>query len=379
MAKPQIDWTGPDSRCFINPLLPAESKRLLTQCIEPHEHLKGHIWLASSGTESFPKMMALSKKAMLTSAEAVNAHLNAGKEDVWLNILPLFHTGGLSIHARAMLSGADLYDYSEEKWNPTTYMQLLEKHHIAFSSLTATHVYDLVALNFSPPPALRAIIIGGGMFPKKLHEKAYTLGWPLLKSYGMTEVCSQIATASQTDPEANLQVLKHIELRFNPENFIEIKTGALLTGFVHGNDPEKKFIDPKVNGWYTTQDKGTLEDNFLQIHGRGANFIKIGGENINVSQLESLWENIKVQHRCTFDAVLIDLPDERLGNIIGLAVVAAKEESLANLDPLIKEYNAQVLPIAKIRKTFSVAFLPRTELFKVKKNELRQLIGNDHL
>lgn len=377
MAKPQIDWNGPESHCFINPLLPAETKRLLSECIEPYGHLKGHIWLASSGTESFPKMMALSKKAMLASAEAVNAHLKATAEHVWLNILPLFHTGGLSIHARAMLSGAPLYDFSEEKWNPTTYMQRLEKYHITFSSLTATHVYDLMALNFSPPPGLKAIIIGGGMFPKKLHEKAYALGWPFLKSYGMTEVCSQVATASQADPEANLQVLKHIELRFNPENFIEIKSAALLTGFIHGNDPEKKLIDPKVEGWYTTQDKGTLNDHFLQIHGRGASFIKIGGENINVSQLESLWENIKVQHPCTCDAVLIDLPDERLGNIICLAVVSDSinsSESLADLEALIQEYNGQVLPIAKIRKTFPVASLPRTELFKLKKNELREKI-----
>jgi O-succinylbenzoic acid--CoA ligase len=371
MAKPQIDWNGSESHFFINPLLPEETKKLLSQSIEPYGHLKGHIWLASSGTENFPKMIALSKKAMMISAESVNAHLKATNEHAWLNILPLFHAGGLSIHARAMLSGSSLYDFSEEKWNPTAYMNLLEKYNIAFSSLTPTHVYDLIALNFSPPHALKAIIIGGGMFPKKLHEKAYALGWPLLKSYGMTEVCSQVATASQTDPEANLQVLKHIEMRFNPENFIEIKSAALLTGFIHGNDPKKEFIDPKVEGWYTTQDKGALKDGFLQIHGRGANYIKIGGESINVSQLESLWENIKVQHKCPNDAVLIDLPDERLGNIICLA---AASDSLTDLDIPIEEYNCQVLPIAKIRKTFHLKSLPRTELFKLKKNELRQMI-----
>ena len=42
-----------------------------------------------------------------------------------------------------------------------------------------------------------------------------------------------------------------------------------------------------------------------------------------------------------------------------------------DLDILIQEYNSQVLPLAKIRKTLKLAFLPRTELFKLKKNELR--------
>lgn len=371
MAKPQINWYDAESHLFINPLLPEETKRLLSQCIEPYGHLKGHIWLASSGTENFPKMIALSKKAMMVSAESVNAHLKATNEHAWLNILPLFHTGGLSIHARATLSESTLYDFSEERWNPITYVNLLERYNIAFSSLTPTHIYDLISLNLSPPHTLKAIIVGGGMFPKNLHEKAYALGWPLLKSYGMTEVCSQVATASQTDPDAHLQVLKHIELRFNTEDFIEIKSDALLTGFIHGNDPKKNFIDPKVEGWYTTQDKGALKDSFLQIYGRGSNFIKIGGENINVSQLESLWENIKVQHHCTSDVVLIDMPDERLGNIICLA---AASNSLTYLDALIKEYNCQVLPLAKIRKTFHLEALPRTELFKLKKNELRQAI-----
>lgn len=368
MAKPLIDWDSEDSHIFINPLLPDTKHKLLHQSVAPYHGLKGHIWLASSGTENFPKMIALSKMAMLVSAGAVNSHLQIEKNDAWLNILPLFHTGGLAIHARAQLSGSSVFDFSEKKWEPVQYVKQLGEFKIAFSSLTPTHVYDIVSRSLRPPKSLKAIVVGGGMCSEILHEKGLALGWPLLKSYGMTEICSQIATAST--PRADLKLLKHVNLRFNVEDFIEIKSDALLTGFVQGNDPDKRFIDPKVEGWYITQDKGTMSDGRLQIFGRGANFIKIGGENISFSELESTWENIKIKHQCHHDAVLIDLPDERLGKIVCLATVASN----VNFDPLIEEYHKEVIPIAKIRQIYTVDAIPRTELFKLKKNELREIL-----
>lgn len=375
MAKSLIEWEDEQSHVFINPLLPDQRQTLLQQSIMPYHNLKGHIWLASSGTENFPKMIALSKKAMLVSAEAVNDHLQIKAEDSWLNVLPLFHTGGLAIHARAQLSGSSVFDFSEKKWDPVQYVKLLRQYKIAFSSLTPTHVYDIVSRNLLPPKSLRAIVVGGGMCPEKLHDKGLALGWPLLKSYGMTEICSQIATASSPDAKgSHLTLLKHVDLRFNREDFIEIKSDALLTGFVHGNDPEKKFIDPKVEGWYTTQDKGSAQEGILQVFGRGANFMKIGGENISFSELENIWENIKVKHHSTQDAVLIDIPDERLGKIVCLAMVASKE--MESFEPLIEEYQKEVIPIAKIRRIYTVEAIPRTELFKLKKNELRESMIN---
>lgn len=374
MAKPLIDWTREESHVFINPLLPDSKYNLLHEAVVPYKYMKGYIWLASSGTENFPKMIALSKKAMLVSAEAVNAHLQIEKQDPWLNILPLFHTGGLAIHARAQLSGSPVFDFSENKWDPIQYVKQLEEFKIAFSSLTPTHVYDIVSRSLLPPRSLKAIVVGGGMCPEKLHEKGVALGWPLLKSYGMTEICSQIATAMTA--KTKLALLKHVDLRFNADDFIEIKSDALLTGFVHGNDPDKRFIDPKVEGWYTTQDKGTVADGLLQVFGRGANFIKIGGENISFSELESTWENIKIKHQCGHDAVLIDLPDERLGKIVCLATVASKD--MVHFDPLIEEYHKEVIPIAKIRQIYTVDAIPRTELFKLKKNELRETIMKSH-
>lgn len=372
MAGPTIEWESDQSLVLIHPLLPRETQNLLAQAVAPYGEMRGHLWVASSGTENFPKMIALSKEAFLLSAQAVNFHLQIEKEHSWLNILPLFHVGGLGIHARTFLSKSAIFDMSEKPWDPVNYVKMLGKLDISHSSLTPTHVYDLVHLQLPAPKKLKAIIVGGGELSDTLHEKALSLGWPLLKSYGMTEACSQIATALTSDRDAHLSILKHVEISIDADNFIGIKSAALLTGYVCGNDPLRRLIDPKIEGWFKTQDKGELRDGVVKVYGRGAHFMKIAGESINFSELETKWENIKLNHRCHLDCALIDLPDERLGRVVCLAV--ARSHGPINLDPLLAEFRKQVLPIAKIRAVHQVDALPRTELYKLKKSELRLLL-----
>lgn len=371
MAKPVIDWLDDTSHVLISPHFNEVTKSLLEDAVEPHRGLQGHLWLSSSGTEHFPKMIALSKKAFLASAKAVNTHFGITADHSWLNVLPLFHAGGLSIHARAHLSDSLVYDFSEEKWNPHLYVERLNKLNISFSSLTPTHVYDLIQHGLTPPKSLQAIIVGGGALPVDHHAQALALGWPLHRSYGMTEMCSQIATAPH--PTKKAAPLNHVEIRFDADDFIELKSDALFTGFVHGDDPQHDFKDPKVQGWYKTQDKGTLIDGTLHVYGRGSHFIKIGGESINLSELEMNWESVLNKHRCSKDAVLIDVPDERLGRKICLAVA----DSLKDRDftPLLEDFHQQILPIAKIRDIYPVNHIPRSALFKVQREELRNLIA----
>jgi len=369
MAKFMIDWLNRSSHVLINPHLPNEIASQLEAAVHPYAELDSHIWLASSGTEAFPKMIALSKQSMLASAKAVNNHLQISSGDPWLNVLPLFHTGGLAIDARAFLSQSPVVDLSDNKWNPEVYLRALSDFDIAYSSLTPTHVYDLVTKGLCPPKRLKGVVVGGGVFLKDLHTRAHALGWPLYSSYGMTEICSQVATSDIPEPSNGLKLLKHVQLRFSAEDFIEIKSDALLTGFVHGDDPAHRFIDPKVDGWFQTQDKGFFDNGELKILGRESSFLKIGGESINMTQLESVFENIKLKNHYKADIVLIDMPDERLGNVICIA--ASFTRGSVDLTPLIQEFHSHVLPIAKIRFVYHVGSFPRTDLFKLKRNELR--------
>src|ERR1051326_1318394 len=98
-----IDFAIRESHLLLNPRLPADDRGRL-EALAPR--LEAHVFVATAGTAGAIKLVALSKRAILASAAAVNARLNATRDDVWSHVLPPFHVGGIGINARAHLSGS---------------------------------------------------------------------------------------------------------------------------------------------------------------------------------------------------------------------------------------------------------------------------------
>ncbi|MEA2488547.1 MAG: o-succinylbenzoate---CoA ligase, partial [Acidobacteriota bacterium] len=207
-----IDWQSAETHLLLNPRLPEEERRRLEQFAAAAPTLPAHVLLATSGTTGALKLTALSKQGLLASAAAVNRHLESTAADIWCCVLPTFHVGGLGIYARAHLSGAEVISMA---WDPVRFAEQA----VTLSALVPAQVRDLLQGGLTPPSSLRAIVIGGGAMSQALYRDALTAGWPVLPSYGMTECCSQIATARPGSPE--LILLDHLEaeeLRGTPRN-----------------------------------------------------------------------------------------------------------------------------------------------------------------
>src|SRR5947208_384616 len=99
--------------------------------------LPAHVWVATSGSTGALKLVALSKRAILASAAAVNERLQSGSQDVWCRVLPHFHVGGLGIEARAHLAGARLIDM---EWDAGAFAGLRD---VSLASLVPAQVHDL--------------------------------------------------------------------------------------------------------------------------------------------------------------------------------------------------------------------------------------------
>jgi O-succinylbenzoic acid--CoA ligase len=349
-------WESSESDLLLNPHMPLDEQNLLTERVKNAGELPRHLWLATSGTTSTFKLIALAKEAFLCSAQAVNNHLEVKSHDVWLNALPEFHVGGLSIWARAYLSKSKVVKF-KEKWNPFIYCQMIETEKVSLSSLVPTQVFDLVKQQIKAPSSLRAIVVGGGMLDAPLYQAALALGWPLLPSYGMTECASQIATAKTESPE--LCILPHMEIKIDADSRICIKSPALLTYCLS----ETGVFDPKVNGWLTTQDCGKIQGNHLKILGRVDDFIKVGGELVSLMRLEEIFTSLKLKIGVHIDSVLIAFPDPRLGYQIHLAAVAP-------IESLVNQFNSLVLPFEQIKKVHIIKSLPRSSLGKVLRKKL---------
>jgi o-succinylbenzoate---CoA ligase len=341
-----IDWQSDESHLLLNPRMPDEELRMLQSFVT---ELPAHLWLATSGTTGALKLAALSKKAMLASAAAVNRHLQAGARDVWCCVLPTFHVGGLGIHARAFLSGARVIT---AEWDP---QQFAKQQEMTLSSLVPAQVRDLIDLHLRAPQQLRAIVVGGGALELTLYDQARELGWPVLPSYGMTETCSQVATAMLASPE--LVLLDHVEARTEEDGRLAFRGESLLTGYGYASG----FIDPKSSdGWFTTEDLGTLESGVLKVEGRRGDFIKVGGESVDLTRLDAILTAVAGPQ-----AAVIAVPDARLGHVIHLAITDAIDAGTVKA-----AFDARVHPFERARGVHLVPEIPRSPLGKLLRKQL---------
>jgi len=341
-----IDWNGDRTHVLLNPRMPVDDRERLERMARG-SRLRSHVIVATSGSTGALKLVALSKEAVLASAAAVNERLEAKASDVWGAVLPSFHVGGLGIYARAHLAGSRVVPMS---WSP----RALVESDATLASLVPAQVHDLLNSGLRPSARLRAILVGGGAFRPDLDEKARATGWPVFASFGMTECASTISVRDV--------LLPHIEARTDEEFRLAFRGASLFTGYI----TEEGFEDPKVDGWFLSDDIGEVDGRILRVHGRHEDFVKVGGESVNLARLDRILESV----RGGLDAVLIAAPDQRLGHVIQLVATRDAQE-------VVNRFNERVLPFERIRRTHLIDSIPRSSLGKLLRAELTRRMARD--
>jgi O-succinylbenzoic acid--CoA ligase len=346
-----IDFFSDETHLLVNPRLPADHHRALERLAGEAPSLRAHVWMATSGTTGALRLVALSKKAILSSAEAVNRHLDATARDVWLCILPTFHVGGLGIYARAALTGSRVV---ASAWDARQFIRTITAENVTLASVVPAQVRDLVALREHAPSPIRAIVVGGGALSLDTYAAAHALRWPVLPSYGMTETGSQIATAKGDSPE--LKILSHVEVRVDDGDRLAFRGPSLLTGYAFYDDDDRVvFADPKIDGWFVSEDRGAVDGDRLRVFGRSGEFVKIGGESVDLARLDAILDTL----RRDVDAAIIAVDDDRLGSVIHLVTTSVESAGL------VSAFNARVLPFERIRAVRRVSTIPRSPLGKL--------------
>jgi o-succinylbenzoate---CoA ligase len=376
---------------LLNPRLPSSEVQKLHSLAGQYA-LAEHTWIASSGSSQSlrdsVKLIALSNQSLIASARSVNHHLESTDQDRWAQVLPRFHVGGLGIELRAQLSGAAVISAIPEsvdlayKWNPDYYCEICERNQTTLGSLVPTQVYDLVHRQKRAPGSFRAIVVGGGALNGELYRSARNLGWPLLPSFGMTEACSQVATAClsslQRPPELNvlpaLKLLSHLESEISHEGCLKIRGSSLLTGYAQIKDGEDIWIDPKdTQGWLLTEDLVELSSGSLRPLGRRGDYVKILGEGVSLVHLQQRLESALLQKGfSTVAAVIVARPEERQGAELILVFDTSIPEKAQ--EDLRQDYNLGVQPYERAHRIVEVDHIPRSSLGKLKQPELMHML-----
>ncbi|MNL27788.1 2-succinylbenzoate--CoA ligase [compost metagenome] len=225
--------------------------------------------------------------------------------------------------------------------------------------------------------SLRAVVVGGGALDEDLYRRAREKGWPLLPSYGMTETCSQIATASleslQDVAFPKVPLLSHADARKNYEGFIEVTSTSLFTCYARMTAKGIQTWDPKADNWFATEDRGEVLDGCIKVSGRDQDYVKIGGEGTNMARLREILNLcvMEIAPRLVQQVTLLDVKSERLGSEIHMVSTLSVEDT----EVLAKAFAEKVLPFEKPRKIHYVSEIPRSDLGKILWGELRKRLS----
>jgi O-succinylbenzoic acid--CoA ligase len=225
---------------------------------------------------------------------------------------------------RARLAGSRC-EIFRSAWDPQQFVDAVRRRDATLSALVPTQVHDLVRAGLAAPECLRGVVVGGGVLTEDLFARAVGLGWPLLRSYGLTEAASQVATATLgRGASAWLPLLSHMEARVGEGGVLELRGDSLLTGWmIFDGSGTVRWEDPKNGDWYWTGDRVELRGSEVRVLGRTDDLVKIRGELVDVAALERA-----LQERVSSGLVRLDIEsDERTGS--KLRVCAENQHALA--------------------------------------------------
>lgn len=335
------------------------------------EPLRGHVLFASSGSTGTPKWIALSKRALLASAAAVNAHLDVARASCWGLALPSRHVGGFGVAARARQAGCRLACFGR-RWDAAAFASWLAENRVTHTSLVPTQAHDLARMRVQAPPGLQAVVVGGGCLDTDTGQAVRALGWPVLASYGMTEAASQVATQEWSALDrpyqpAPLRLLSGWRADVTPDGRLRIDGEALFSGILR-NDGRSWCFEPRPPGWHQTQDMVALDDGFLTPIGRADLLVKILGELVDPAAVERELARLSGGALAPGSFAVVAVPDARAGHALVPVFDAAHDGPAA--DAALAAYQAEAPGFRRLRGAIRMRPLPRGPLGKPLRAEI---------
>lgn len=207
---------------------------------------------------------------------------------VWLDTLPLFHISGLSILLRAVMNQCTVVLH--DGFNASRIINDLKTYKVTHLSLVPQTLERLLRHGLKPYN-LQGILIGGAKLDERILTQSLKRNIPIYTSFGMTETCSQMITATPDDILIARNSVGRINHNFklfdcvNGIGEIGVRGEHVMHGYLY---PESANEDVFRDGFFLTGDIGYIQDGYLYILDRRKDLIISGGENIYPSEIEQV-------------------------------------------------------------------------------------------
>ena len=343
----------------------------------------------SSGTTGFPKAIILQHRCLLHSCKVEQAHHGQTKDDCFLCIPPLYHTGAKMHWFGSFLVGGKSVLLKGVK--PERIIRAVSEEQCTIVGLLVPWAQDVldaidrgdVKLSEFKLDQWRLMHIGAQPVPPSLIKR-----WKSVfphhdydTNYGLSE---------STGPGAvhlGIENIDHVgaigvagygwETKIvGSDGITPVKPGEVGELALKGPGVMKEYYkNPKATaeikkepGWLLTGDMAEERDGFIYLVDRAKDVIITGGENLYPVQIEDfLRANPKIK-----DVAVIGLPDARLGEIAA-AIISVKEGMTLTED----EVNTFCLDLPRYKRPRKIIFaeVPRNPTGKIEKPKLRKMYG----
>ena len=346
----------------------------------------------SSGTTGFPKAILHNHESLIHSCRVEAAHHGQTKDDCFLCIPPLYHTGAKMHWFGSLITGSKAVILKGTQAKSILEAASSEKCSIVW--LLVPWAQDILAaidrgdikLEDYDLSNWRLMHIGAQPVPQSLIRRwleyfpshQYDTNYGLSESIGPGAVHLGVENVRKVgaigvpgygwevkivDPDGNTVAQGDV-------GELCLKGPGVMTCYYRD---EKATAETLRDGWLFTGDMAMQdEEGFIYLVDRKKDVIITGGENLYPVQIE----NFLAAHKKIQDVAVIGLPDSRLGEI-ATAIIEIKTGMECTEDE-INEF-CHELPRYKRPRKINSADVPRKPTRKIAQDKLRRMYGGEGL
>ncbi|WAJ43468.1 class I adenylate-forming enzyme family protein [Mycobacterium sp. Aquia_216] len=343
----------------------------------------------TSGTTGRPKGVLLRHRSLINVAKLTleTAGISAGA--VTVNPLPMFHTAACVVGTLGPLwiGGTEVL---VDRFEPSALLDTMRRERVRVLFFVPAMLTALVAAQRASgerAPQLSSCLGGASTVSAGLIKAAEdTFGTTVINVFGQTEL-SPVLTATRPDdsradqlrtvgrplPQVDCKVVDPATGRVVPvgePGEICARGYQQMVGYLH--DPAATATAVDGDGFLHTGDLGVMDERgYLTLTGRLKELIIRGGENIAPAEIEAC----VADHEMVAEACAFGLPDDRLGEIVAVMVVARGSLPADAADQLVTHVGQYLTPHKVPQRWFVADELPKTPTGKVRKFALPDLIA----
>ncbi len=341
----------------------------------------------TSGTTGQPKGVMHSDNTILANGRELANDWGLFADTIVYCMSPMSHNMGTVGLAMTLACGGEFVAHGSEDRH-RTFERIIETD-ANFLIGVPTHAIDLLSKMHENGAqklgSVRTFQLSGAAVPTGLVEELVSLGIAPQNMFGMTENCAALYTRPGDPADLVIRscgrppVGLEVELWSDDPN-IEVDDGQIGEIGVRGTSMMLGYFNDQAvtegsynsSGWFLTGDLARhIGDGNFEIVGRKKDLIIRGGHNVHPLRIE----DFALRHELIEQAAVFPVPDPRLGEKIGIAIVS-RPAGAVGPEELLSYLNSVGLSRYDTPEYFvELESLPLTASGKVLKRELVGLIS----